>query len=186
MFRRNTMVVGRLAAWSFAASLGMIATASAAGLKVVVFEVEAAQVPLTPDIRAKLAAETDLLRKMLGDKGFTVVDTMPQAKKIADNLPLSQCNGCDQDIAKALGADLEVTTALQPVSAATFTLSGSIKDVASDRVLRQGVVDIRGEDVNVWNHGMKFLLKERLLDPPLPNDQAGLKTAVQTLSKTEN
>ena len=56
----------------------------------------------------------------------------------------------------------------------------------SDRGLRQGVVDIRGEDVNAWNHGMKFLVKERLFDPPLPNDAAGLKTAVQTLPKSEN
>ena len=186
MAGRNTISSGRLAALSLVASLGLVAPAAASGLKVVVFDVEAAQVPLTPDIRSKLAAETDLLRKLLGDKGFEIVDTTPQAKKIADNMPLSQCNGCDQDIAKPLGADLEVATALQPVSAATFTLSGSIKDVASDRVLRQGVVDIRGEDVNVWNHGMKFLLKERLLDPPLPNDRAGLQTAVQTLSKTEN
>ena len=186
MLDRYTTTVGRLAAVTAAAWLGVAAPAAAAGLKVVVFDVEAAQVPLTPDIRSKLVTETELLRKLLSEKGFTIVDTAPQAKKIADNVPLSQCSGCDQDIAKALGADLEVTTALQPVSAATFTLSGSVKDVASDRVLRQGVVDIRGEDINVWNHGMKFLLKERLLAPPLPEDQAGLKTAVQSLSKTEN
>ena len=191
MFARNSLVAGLRVAVAGTAVLGLAiailpSRAAASGLKVVVFDVEAAQVPLTADIKSKLATETELLRKMLSDKGFTIVDATPQAKKIADNMPLSQCNGCDQDIAKSLGADLEVATALQPVSAATFTLSGSIKDVATDRVLRQGVVDIRGEDVAVWNHGMKFLLKERLLDPPLPGDQAALKAAVQTLSKTEN
>ncbi len=143
-------------------------TARAEGLKAVVFDIEPVELALTPALKAKLKTETELLRQLVGAKGYTVVDTAPQAKKIADSLPLSQCNGCDQDIAKALGADIEVATALQSVSAATFNLSGSVKDVKTDRVLRQGVVDVRGEDPNVWAHGVKFLVKERLFDQPLP------------------
>ena len=166
-------------------TLGLPNLASGAGLKAVVFNVEPVLLPQTAAMRDKLKAETDLLRKLMSDRGFTIVDTMPQAKKIADSSPLSQCNGCDQDIAKALGADLEITTAMQQVSAATYTLSGSVKDVKTDRVLRQGVVDIRGEDPNVWAHGVKFLVKERLFDPPLPTDSAGLETAVKALPKAE-
>ena len=149
----------------------------------VVFPIEPVEMPQTTQVRTKLAAETNLLRKLLSEKGFTVVDMAPQAKKIADNSPLSQCNGCDQDIAKALGADLEVATAVQQSSSAIYNLSGSVKDVKTNRVLREGVVDIRGDADDVWNHGIKFLARERLLEPPLPSDEAGLRAMVEKLPK---
>ena len=159
------------------------ATARADGLKAVVFDLEPVEIPMTPTMKDRMSAETALLRKMLADKGVTIVDTTPQAAAIAKNLPLSQCNGCDQDIAKALGADIEVTTAVQQSSAAIFNLSGSIKDVATNRVLRSGVVDIRGAGEGEWNHGIKFLVKERLTDPPLPTDIGGLKAMVDASPK---
>lgn len=159
------------------------AAPAAAPLKAVVFDVESVGLPATPAMRDKLAAATALMRKLVADRGYAVVDTAPQAKSIADNTPLSQCNGCDQRIAKALGADIEVATALQGITAATYSLSGSVKDVASDRVLRQGVVDVRGEDAGVWAHGVKFLARERLFDPPLPADAAGLRDAVAAAEK---
>ena len=178
--------MNRLALVLCAAAIGFPGAAAAAGLKVVVFPIEPVEMPGTAQIAARLAAETDLLKKILTDKGFTIVDTAPQAKKIDDNSPLSQCNGCDQVIAKALGADLELATAVQQSSSAIFNLSGSVKDVASNRTLREGVVDIRGDADDVWNHGIKFLARERLLDPPLPTDAAGLKAMVEKLPKVAN
>ena len=160
--------------------------ARAGALKVVVFDIEPVEMTGATGLRGKLAAETQLLRKLFSDKGYTVVNTSPQAKRIADNLPLSQCNGCDQEIAKALGADLEIATAIQPASAATFSLSGSVKDVRTDRVLRQGVVDVRGEQSDVLDHGVKFLVKERLLEPPLPATAQELAAAVAAAAKASN
>jgi hypothetical protein len=161
----------------------LITPASAAALKAVVFDIEPAGDPLTPAAKLRLKAASDQLRKIVAEKGLTVVDTAPQAAKIKDNLPLSQCNGCDQDIAKALGADVEFATAVQPSSSVIFNLSGSVKDVRTDRVLREGVVDIRGEGEDVWSHGVKFLVKERLLDPPLPANSASLRAMVDDIAK---
>jgi hypothetical protein len=158
--------------------VGGFTSAQATGLKAVVFDLEPAGEPLSRSLQSRVKSESDLIRKLLTDKGFTVVDTAPQSKKIADNLPLSQCNGCDQDIAKALGADIEVTTAVQPASSVIFNISGSVKDVKTNRVLRTGVVDIRGEGEDVWTHGIKFLVKEHLLEPPLPADPAALRKLV--------
>jgi hypothetical protein len=151
---------------------------AAGGLKAVVFDIEPAGDPLEPAMKAQLKAKSDQLRKLLADRGFTIVDTAPQATAIKDNLPLSQCNGCDQKIAQALGADVEVATAVQASSSVIFNLSGSVKDVKTDRVLREGVVDIRGVGEDEWSHGLKFLVKERLLDPPLPTDAAALRKLV--------
>ncbi len=171
----------KVAALAIAAVLVGPVSATAAradGLKAVVFDIEPAGEPLTAKVKGRLGAESDLVRKLLTDKGITVIDTAPQAAKINVNLPLSQCNGCDQDIAKALGADIEVTTAVQPSSSVIFNISGNIKDVKTNRVLREGVVDIRGEGEDVWNHGIKFLVKEHLLEPPLPADAGALRKLV--------
>jgi hypothetical protein len=172
------VITMRLSVLALAAILSVPTGVHADGLKAVVFDIEPAGEALTPKVRARLTSESALVRKLMTDKGFTVIDTAPQAAKINANLPLSQCNGCDQDIAKALGADIEVTTAVQPSSSVIFNISGNVKDVKTNRVLREGVVDIRGEGEDVWIHGIKFLVKEHLLDPPLPADADALRKLV--------
>ena len=168
------------------AAFAMLSSASgghAAALKAAAFDIEPVELPQTADSLAKFAKESDLLRKTLADKGLFVVDLAPQQKKIAQNLPLSQCNGCDQDIAQALGADIEVATAIQKVGSSVYNISGTIKDVATNRVLRAGVVSINGDGEDEWNHGVRFLVKERLLTPPLPADAADLKAMVAKAPK---
>lgn len=157
--------------------------ARADGLKAVVFDMEPANMEMTPALQERIRAGSALLRKLLTDRGLTIVDTAPQAKKIKDSLPLSQCNGCDQDIAKALGADVEIATAVQPLTSALFSLSGSVKDVRTNRALRAGVVNVSGEQADEWAHSVKFLVKERLFAPPLPADAAALRTAVEAAAK---
>ena len=172
-----------LPAAAFVVATALSAPATAAELKAAAFDIEPVEIPHTAALQARLARESDLLRRTIADRGVAVVDLAPQAKKIADNLPLSQCNGCDQDIAAALGADVEVATAIQKVGSSVYNISGTIKDVATNRVLRAGVVSINGDGDDEWDHGVRFLVKERLLDPPLPADAAGLKAMVAKLPK---
>lgn len=159
--------------------------AHAVGLKAVVFDMEPANMEMTPSLAERIKAASTLLRKLLTDRGLAIVDTVPQAKKIKDNLPLSQCNGCDQDIAKALGADVEIATAVQPLTSSLFSLSGSVKDVKTNRVLRAGVVNVSGEQADEWAHSVKFLVKERLFAPPLPADAGALRAAVEAAGKAK-
>ncbi len=162
-------------ALAFAATLMTLAGgAEAAALKAVVFAVEGVDLPATPQTQQRLQAATDLLRAQIAAKGLSVVDTAPQAAKIKDNLPLHDCNGCDEDIAKALGGDVEIATAVQQASSAVYDLSGTVKDLRTGRVLRHGTVDVHGDGPDEWAHAVKFLAKERLLDPPLPGDAGSL------------
>ena len=161
-------------------ALAVVATvaggaARAAPLKAVVFAVEGVDLPATPQTEQRLQAATDLMRRQVAARGLSIVDTAPQAAKIKESLPLRECNGCDEDIAKAIGADVEVTAAVRLASSAIYDLSGSVKDVRSGRVLRQGTVDVHGESPDEWAHAIKFLAKERLLDPPLPGDAKDLE-----------
>ena len=157
-------------AFALFATFACAAGARAAETKAVVFPVEGVDLPATPVMQQRLQDATDLLRRQVAAKGLVVVDTAPQATKIKDNLPLHECNGCDEDIAKALGGDIEIATAVRQAASAVYALSGSVKDVRTGRVLRQGTVNVQGDGADEWAHAVKFLTKERLLDPPLPDD----------------
>ena len=151
------------------APLTGFSAASAAERKAVVFAIEGVDLPASPQTEQRLQAATDVLRGQVAAKGFAVVDTAPQAAKIKENLPLRECNGCDEDIAKALGGDVEIATGVRQASSGTYDFFGSIRDLHSGRVLRQGLVDVHGDSPDEWAHAVKFLLKERLLDTPLPD-----------------
>lgn len=160
---------------ALATTVAGVSGAAAADLKAVVFAVEGVDLPASPQMQQRLQSATDLLRQQVAAKGLTIVDTAPQAAKINENLPLRECNGCDEDIAKALGGDVEIATAVRQASSGTYDFSGSIKDLRTGRVLRQGLVDVHGDGPDEWAHAIKFLLKERLLDTPLPD--AGASSA---------
>lgn len=159
-------------AFALLATFACATAARAAETKAVVFPVEGVDLPATPQMQQRLQAATDLLRQQVAAKGMAVVDTTPQAARIKENLPLHECNGCDEDIAKALGGDIEIATAVRLASSGGYDFSGSVKDLRSGRVIRQGLVDVRGDSPDEWAHAVKFLLKERLLDPPLPDAAA--------------
>ena len=159
-------------AFALFATFACAAGARAAETKAVVFPVEGVDLPATPVMQQRLQDATDLLRRQVAAKGLVVVDTAPQATKIKDNLPLHECNGCDEDIAKALGGDIEIATAVRLASSGGYDFSGSVKDLRTGQVIRQGLVDVRGDSPDEWAHAVKFLLKERLLDPPLPDAAA--------------
>ncbi len=152
----------------------------AAPLKAAVFDLELVDSTTDgtsdPQIERLKKASAELRKYLLDSGQVTIVDNTPQAAQIEKNLPLRNCHECDLDIAKALGADVEVTTALQKNSNLILSFSGSIKDVKTGKVLRTGVVAVRGNNDDMWTHGMKFLVKERLLDPALPESPEVLRT----------
>ncbi len=155
----------------------------AAPLKAVVFDLEiVAASPLERDdstqaARAKKASEA--MRHLLaGSSQVTLVDSAPAAAEIAKKLPLSACRGCDLDIARRLGADVEIATALQRSSPVILGFSGAVRDVRTGKLLRSAVVDIRGDTDEDWARGLRFLLRDRLLDPPLPDGTAALRALV--------
>ena len=173
MLKGTGLSIAMLFTWS--------ALALAAPLKAIVFDLEPVDssfdgTAIPPDRLKRASVE---IRKALADSAqVTLVDPAPEAAAIEKSLPLRSCNGCDLDIAKRLGADLEITTALQRTSDVIIGFSGSVRDVRTGKVLRSGLVDVRGSSDDLWRHGVKFLVKERLLDPPLPPSEEALRGLV--------
>jgi hypothetical protein len=124
---------------------------------------------IRPADAKKLTLVTDELRNALkAQAGVELVDTAPAAKEVDQKGPLYKCNGCADDIAKGLGADLTVTGYAQRGANQIFNLNVTIAEAATGKIIRGGQVTIRADDDNTWAHGMRWLVKNRLLAEPLP------------------
>ena len=137
-----------------------------------VFDIELlnmSQEPERPDEAQRVALATDELRRLLkASDEIALVDLQPRADEIRAKAPLFRCNGCEQDIARELGADLAVSGLVQKTSNLILSFLVTIKDARSGRVVRAGQVDIRGNTDEMWLRGVRWLVKNRLLAEPLP------------------
>lgn len=114
--------------------------------------------------QARLAMVDRELRERLEASGrFEVIETAPVAARVEDAGHLRSCNGCEVPLAATLGADLALVGWVQKVSNLILNLNLTIRDVATRELVFAGGVDIRGNTDESWRHGIRYLLKNRLL-----------------------
>ncbi len=128
---------------------------------------EGASGPLRDGEARRVALIGDTLRRMLAERGMTVVDLAPARERIEKAAPLTRCNGCDLELARELGADLAVTGFIQKVSNLILNINVMIRDTRDGQALRGASVDIRGNTDESWSRGISYLVRNRLFDPPL-------------------
>jgi len=121
------------------------------------------------DQTRRLQLATAELRNLLGSsQQLELVDLAPQQEAISAKAPLHKCNGCSEDLARALGADIFVTGIIQKTSNLILSFAIEIKDASTGNVIRGGQVDIRGNTDETWLRGVRWVVKNRLLAEPLP------------------
>jgi len=119
---------------------------------------------IDPADEARLALIDQELRARLEASGrYRIVDTAPAAAEIARAGYWRSCNGCEAAIAEGLGADLALVGWVQKVSNLILNINVTIRDVATRELVFAGGVDIRGNTDESWRHGIRYLLKNRLL-----------------------
>jgi hypothetical protein len=96
----------------------------------------------------RLELVADALRRDLAEGGlFEVVDNAP-ARDLIDRTrsmqSLHTCNGCELEIARALGTDLVLVGWVQKVSNLILNLNAGVKAVRTGRILMIRSVDLRG------------------------------------------
>jgi hypothetical protein len=116
----------------------------------------------------RLAQITKQLREGLKASGkYEVLDNAPAAEIIqklrSDVRFLHDCNNCELEVARSLGAELSLVGWVQKVSNLILNLNVVIKDVISGKVEKTAFVDIRGNTDRSWQHGIDYMLKHRLL-----------------------
>jgi Protein of unknown function (DUF2380) len=117
-----------------------------------------------PADQARLALiEQELRAALLASGRYEVVDTAPAAAEIAQAGYWRSCNGCEVAIADRLGADLALVGWVQKVSNLILNINVTIRAVPGSELVFAGGVDIRGNTDESWQHGIRYLLKNRLL-----------------------
>lgn len=114
--------------------------------------------------RARLSAlEAQIVEGLEASGKYSFVDTAPVANKAKLYANLSNCNGCDSDLAKELGADVAVTGEVQKTSNLILSMSIYIRDAETGALVAGGSADMRGNTDQIWNRTGRWVLKNRLL-----------------------
>ncbi len=118
---------------------------------------------LDPEDKRRLEVITAELTKLIKDSGrYEVVDSAPIAKEIDDKSPIHKCNGCEDDLAKKVGADIAFIGTVRKASDVLFTVSIYVRDVANQKVINQGSSEIYGNTDKMWLRAVNYIVDRRL------------------------
>ena len=116
--------------------------------------------------RARLAPLSDLLRSLLKDSGrYEIVSTDPVKEEVTKGSDLRRCNGCGEEYARKLGADVAITGEIQKVSNLILNINVYVKDLRSDKPEQAYSVDIRGNNDTSFDRGLRYLVKNNIPKP---------------------
>jgi hypothetical protein len=113
-------------------------------------------------LHRRLALISDALRLEFDQRAmYRTVDNNAAAKLIADQKArqdLRNCNGCELDIGRALGADVVILGWVQQVSNLILNINIEVKDVASGKTLYTKSVDLRSNSDRSWLRGIHYMV----------------------------
>lgn len=152
-------------------------TAIAEPLKLAIFNFELIDTSLQGQMRGSSPQELQRLVKISDDlktdlaknKSYDVLDMAPVAAK-AKIENLQACGGCEVALAHEIGADIAITGTVQKVSELILNLNLYLHDVKTGKLINQMSVDIRSNTDESWEHGLSFLVRNRV---PAALAQAG-------------
>ena len=108
------------------------------------FEIGIMPKGIAPEDKRRLALITDELTKLIKETGrYDVLDPEPLADDIEKAAPMYNCNGCEDDLAKKVGADVAFISTVRKASDVLFTVSVYIRDVNKGQVTRQASSDLQ-------------------------------------------
>jgi hypothetical protein len=123
--------------------------------------------PTTPEETARIARLTAQLKQALDKSGlYRAIDLASIAKDVAAAPDIVDCNGCEAELAKKAGAQVAVVAWVQKVSNLILNMNIRIVDAKTGATLKGGSIDIRGNDDQTWDRGLKYLLSEHVFAPP--------------------
>jgi hypothetical protein len=119
----------------------------------------------TAEHEARLRMESDTLRQQLEQSGlYTVMDSTPAQPLItklkSQQSYLHDCNGCDLEIGRQLGANQVLVTWVDRVSGLILSLTYEFHDVSSGQIVGRKSYDFRGDNDSAWTHAIKYMVRD--------------------------
>lgn len=145
------------------------ATVAAAPPRLVVLDVELTGDDGGPafaaEHRARLALASTKLRESLAGTGrYQLVDNAPAQKTIDElksrYLYLHDCNGCDLDVGRQLGADQVWVAWVNRVSGLILSVTYEIHDVATGQIIARKSFDFRGDNDTSWTRAIQYMVRD--------------------------
>ena len=125
--------------------------------------------PPRPDLTERLAMATRVLSEALAKTGrYSPIDLEPFGADIAATSPRYQCGDCFLPIARRAGAAYAVAPVVHKVSSLITSMDIWIIDASNGASVAHLGGQIRGDTAEAYEHGVRFLVRNRLpADAPL-------------------
>jgi hypothetical protein len=114
--------------------------------------------PVREDERARLRLTETELRRRLEARGYVLLDPAPVAAQMAAHASLRECNGCELELARALGAEQAALAWVGKTSNLILDITLKIGEVETGKLVRAGSVSIRGNTDESWLRGIRYLV----------------------------
>jgi hypothetical protein len=120
---------------------------------------------LAPEHQARLNLASAKLRESLSRTGlYQLVDNTPAQSTIDElasrYLYLHDCNGCDLDIARQLGADQVLVAWVNRVSALILSLTYEVHDVTTGQITARKSFGFRGDNDTSWTRAIDYMVRD--------------------------
>jgi hypothetical protein len=127
------------------------------------FEIGIMPKGLDPEEKRRLDIITAELTRLIKESGrYEVVDPAPIAAEIQEKAPMHKCNGCEDDLAKKVGADVAFIGTVRKASDVLFTVSVYVRDIGKERVIKQASSEIYGNTDPMWVRAVRYIVDRRL------------------------
>lgn len=119
-----------------------------------------------PGQAERLEHATAALSEALEQTGrYRAVDLSPYRDEIAKTEPRYNCNGCWREIATKAGAQFAALATVHKVSSLISSFDITIANLETGKAVAYASGQFRGDDDEAYTRAVRFLVKERLLNP---------------------
>jgi hypothetical protein len=121
--------------------------------------------PTTAAEEQRIKMLNDLFQQEIDASGRLHLESVPDAvrQEIESGPNITNCNGCQRDYARKIGADWAAWGTVQKVSNLILNINVYLEDERSGTMRFAKSVDIRGNTDDSWRRGLTYLLRNYLL-----------------------
>jgi Protein of unknown function (DUF2380) len=164
---RATMMPSAGLAWILAVVfcvVGCTGAAAAPATAIFPFEIyDTSGEPPRPDLTERLAMATRVLSEALEKTGrYSPIDLGPFSADVAATSPRYLCGDCFLPIARRAGAGYAVVPVVHKVSSLISSMDIWILDTSNGASVAHLGGQIRGDTSEAYEHGVRFLVRNRL------------------------
>ncbi|MCB1526963.1 MAG: DUF3280 domain-containing protein [Hyphomicrobiaceae bacterium] len=122
--------------------------------------------PDSDEVRRLKLITDDLSRRITSDGRYEIIAGAAFLKAVSEKGPIHKCNGCEDDIAKAAGAELALIAIVEKLSDLLFNFNLYLRDVKDAKLKAIMSTTIQGSTDEAWLRGIRYLAERKLLVKP--------------------